>query len=93
MGGAVRHKSRRTAALLAVVFGVLGIHKFYVGNWRAGLVQLAAAFAAAMASSAIGVRFPFSIVGALSAVEGIVYALMTDDAFETTYVIGRRAFL
>lgn len=33
-------RSRLVAALLCLFFGLLGIHRFYVGKWVSGLIQL-----------------------------------------------------
>jgi len=33
-------KSRLTALLLCIFFSILGIHQFYVGNTRNGIIQL-----------------------------------------------------
>lgn len=35
-----RGKSRTTAALLALLLGGLGVHRFYLGTWGLGLVYL-----------------------------------------------------
>ena len=64
-----KHRNRRLAAVLAIAFGMLGVHKFYVGNWRAGLAQLGVGVAAAAAAGAMGIMLPCSVVGALAAVE------------------------
>lgn len=90
----VRHRSRRTAALLAIVIiGMFGAHKFYIGNKQAGVIHVIALFVAAFLSNAIGIQLPVALVGVFSCVEGAIYALKTDEQFEEQYVYGGRAFL
>lgn len=90
----VRHRSRRAAALLAIVFvGMLGAHKFYIGDVKAGAIHVVALLVAALVSSAIGIELPLAAVGIFSCVEGIIYALKTDEQFDEQYVNGGRAFL
>lgn len=36
----ISQKLRLTAFLLAFFFGVWGVHRFYVGKWGSGIVQL-----------------------------------------------------
>lgn len=33
-------KSRRVALLLCLLFGALGVHRFYVGRWHGAVVML-----------------------------------------------------
>lgn len=90
----VKHRSRRVAALLAiVVVGMFGAHKFYIGNKQAGVIHIVALIVAAFLSSAIGIQLPIALVGAFSCVEGVIYALKSDEEFERQYVYGGRAFL
>lgn len=89
-----KRRSRRVAALLAiVVVGMFGAHKFYIGNARAGVVHLVALFVSVPLSNAIGIELPFALVSAFSCVEGIIYALKSDDEFNEQYVHGGRTFL
>ena len=90
----VKHRSRRTAALLAIiVVGMFGAHKFYIGNKKAGVIHIIALFVAAALANMIGIELPVALVGIFSCVEGIIYALKTDEQFEEQYVYGGRAFL
>lgn len=89
-----RHKNRRVAALLAILpSGLFGAHKFYVGNWKAGLIQLAISVAAVAVIDVIRIDLPLSLVAIFAAVEGIIYVLKTDAEFDSTYVNGRKMFL
>ena len=83
------------AALLAIVFvGMFGAHKFYIGNKQAGVIHIIVLFVAAFLSNAIGIEMPMAFVGRIfSCVEGIIYALKSDEEFDEQYVYGGRAFL
>lgn len=90
----VKHRNRRVAALLAiVVVGMFGAHKFYMGNKQAGVVHIIAFIVAIFLSNAIGILLPFMAVAIFSCVEGVIYALKTDEQFEKEYIEEKRAFL
>ena len=89
----VKHRSRRVAALLAIVVGMFGAHKFYIGNKKAGVIHIIALFIAAFLANVIGIQLPVALVGVFSCAEGIIYALKSDDEFIEQYVYGGRAFL
>jgi TM2 domain-containing membrane protein YozV len=69
--GKVLSKSRITAGLLTWFFGLAGIHKFYLGQNRQGLLYLASTLIIA----------PIPIVGILCIVDGFRYFSMSDDEF------------
>ena len=60
-------KDRKTVALLAILLGGFGIHQFYLGNRRAGILMLLFSWTGIPSVIAIG--------------QGIRYLKMTDDAF------------
>ncbi|MBS0295667.1 MAG: TM2 domain-containing protein [Proteobacteria bacterium] len=65
-----RH-SRVTAALLAILLGWLGAHKFYLGKPGMGILYLV---------------FCLTIIPGLAGIiEGIIYLTMTDEAFAAKY--------
>lgn len=89
-----KQQSRRMAALLAiVVVGMFGAHKFYIGNMKAGVIQLIALFVASGLSNMVGVDLPISLAGVFACVEGTIYALKSDEEFDEQYVCGGKAFL
>lgn len=90
---APKHKNRRVAALLSIFFGLFGVHKFYMGNWKAGIAQFAISFTAISASGMARVYLPFSAVAIFACAEGIVYALKSDEAFDAEEINGGRWFL
>jgi TM2 domain-containing membrane protein YozV len=67
-----------TAGLLALFLGGLGIHKFYLGYNRAGLIQLVLFFCTCGATKLLGF------------IEAIIYLTKSDDEFIRTYQIGKK---
>ncbi len=65
------NRNRLTAALLAIFFGGIGIHKFYLGKATWGLVYFVFSW-----------TFLPAIAGFL---EGIMYLLMSNQEFEKKY--------
>lgn len=77
-------KSKVAAGILAILLGALGVHKFYLGYTKEGLILLAVSVISfgmlAWVSSIIGL------------IEGIIYLTKTDADFYATYVAGRKAW-
>ena len=69
------------AAILAILLGTFGIHKFFLGKTTAGLIQLA-----------LGVLC-FGIGGLIGIAEGIIYLLKSDSEFDREYVLGGKDWL
>lgn len=88
-----RHRNRRVAAVLAILFGLIGAHKFYLGNWKAGLVQLVAFFVLTGLVPALHSYVPMAALGLLSCAEAAIYALKSDERFSADYLTGKRWFL
>ncbi|MBP5300323.1 MAG: TM2 domain-containing protein [Victivallales bacterium] len=65
------------AGVLAILLGGLGVHKFYLGYIKAGIIQLILSFLC-------------GIGGLLGLIEGIIYLTKSDDEFEQTYILNRR---
>lgn len=62
-------KSRKTAALLAIFFGIIGIHKFYMNKPGIGFVYI---------------LFSWTLIpGIVGFIEGIVYLTQTDEQFQS----------
>jgi TM2 domain-containing membrane protein YozV len=68
-------QKKLVAAILAILLGGLGVHKFYLGYIAAGVVQLILSFFC-------------GIGGIIGLIEGIIYLTKSDDDFESTYVNG-----
>ena len=71
-------KSRGVTALLALFFGCLGVHYFYVGKIGAGVLFLVC--------SLVSCGFLAPIVSILCLVQTIRLFIMTHEEFEQTYV-------
>lgn len=86
-------KNRVVAALLAFFLGGLGVHKFYLGKNRAGLIMLALTLLGFLTSIIlIGLPILFG-VGAVAFVESIIYLLTSDDDFDAKYGRGNKEWL
>lgn len=76
----IGEKNRMVAGLLALFLGSLGVHKFYLGRTRAGLVMLAA-----WALGWMLFFVPTLVVWAISTVEAVIYMTRSDAQFHETY--------
>ncbi len=65
-------KDRVTAAILGILLGSLGIHKFYLGDTQKGIIYLLL--------GCVGVG------GVLGLVDGIIYLTKTDEDFQANYM-------
>lgn len=69
------------SGLLAILLGWLGIHKFYLGYQKEGIIMLVVGLAGFLLCG-----IPTSVVGVIGIIEGIMYLTKTDEEFEATYV-------
>jgi TM2 domain-containing membrane protein YozV len=77
-------KSKVAAGILAILLGVFGIHKFYLGYTGAGIVMLLVTLCTLFILS--------PLIGLIAFIEGILYLVKTDEEFEETYVRNKRAW-
>jgi TM2 domain-containing membrane protein YozV len=68
------------AGLLGILLGGFGVHKFYLGYTKEGIIQLIATFVTCGAASLIGL------------IEGILYLTKSDEEFVATYVNGKKGW-
>jgi TM2 domain-containing membrane protein YozV len=68
------------AGILGILLGGLGIHKFYLGYTKEGIIQLI-----------IGV-VTCGIAGIIGFIEGIIYLTKSDEDFVATYVNGKKGW-
>lgn len=66
-------KSRAAAGIFAILLGSFGIHKFYLGNPGMGILYLCFCWT--------------GIPGLLGFIEGIIYLVTTDAAFEQKHQV------
>ncbi len=77
-------KSRVIAGVLAILLGVFGIHKFYLGYTTPGLVMLGITL--------VGIVLSVIVIGTfiIAGIEGILYLTRTDADFVDTYVTNQK---
>lgn len=68
------------AGILGIFLGALGIHKFYLGYQKEGIIQLIVGIVTCGATGIIGV------------IEGIIYLTKSDQEFVDTYVTGQKGW-
>ena len=66
------------AGILGILLGGLGIHKFYLGYTKEGIIQLILGF--------------FCIGSIIGLIEGIIYLTKSDEAFVATYITGKKGW-
>ncbi|QLC67003.1 TM2 domain-containing protein [Flavobacterium sp. LPB0248] len=67
-----------TAGILGIVLGSFGVHKFYLGYSKEGIIQLVVS----VVTCGLG--------GIIGFVEGIIYLTKSDDEFYQTYQVGKK---
>jgi hypothetical protein len=79
-------KSKLVAALLAFLFGMFGVHKFYLGRTGAGLTML-------LVSVLLGILIlPLVTMSIIAFVECIIYLVSSDEEFEQRYAPGGKSW-
>jgi len=82
------NKDKIAAALLAIFLGAFGIHKFYLGYKKEGIIMLVIALAAGVITCGVATGI-MSIIGLI---EGIIYITKSDEDFARTYVHEKRGW-
>ncbi len=67
------------AGVLGILLGWLGIHKFYLGYTKEGIIQIVLSLAC-------------GIGGIIGLIEGIIYLTKSDEEFAKTYVTGKKGW-
>ena len=65
------------AGILGILVGALGIHKFYLGYTKEGIIQ-------------IFLNLLCGLGSLIGLIEGIIYLTKTDEEFYQTYQVGRK---
>ena len=87
----VGKKSKVLAGVLAILFGVLGVHKFYLGYSGQGALVLVLFILGIPLMFLFGIGIiVWLVLGIIGLVEGIIYLTKPDVEFEETYVKGRK---
>ncbi|KLT69461.1 MULTISPECIES: TM2 domain-containing protein [Flavobacterium] len=77
--GVKQENKKVVAGVLAILLGGLGIHKFYLGYTKEGVIQLI-----------LGLLCGIGAV--IGLIEGILYLIKTDDEFYETYQVGQKGW-
>lgn len=80
-----KRKEKIVAGIFALALGPLGIHKFYLGYTKAGIIHLLVFFIG-MLPLFLGTL----AISIIALIEGIIYLTKSDEEFEQTYVIGKK---
>jgi TM2 domain-containing membrane protein YozV len=66
------------AGILGILIGSLGVHKFYLGYSKEGIIQIAITV------------FTCGAGGILGLIEGIIYLTKSDQEFVNTYITNKK---
>ena len=80
-------KNKVAAGLLALFLGSLGIHKFYLGYSKEGVVMLLVTI-----FGSIFFGLGAIVMGIIALIEGILYLVKPDSEFDAIYVRGNRGW-
>jgi len=75
---------RVAAGICGILIGSLGVHKFILGYYFAGLIMLIVTLSSCC--------FLSPVVSLIGMIEGILYLVKSDEEFYKTYVAGRRSW-
>ena len=71
-------QKKMVSGILGILLGAWGVHKFYLGNTKEGIIQIALTCVTCGAGGLVGL------------IEGIIYITKSDDDFEKTYLIEKK---
>ena len=66
------------AGILGILLGGLGIHKFYLGYTKEGIIQIILSFVC--------------VGGIIGLIEGIIYLTKSDEEFVNTYITNKKGW-
>lgn len=81
-------KNKVAAGLLGIFLGWLGIHKFYLGYNKEGLIMLLASLIGGILTCGISI----AVISVIGLIEGILYLTKSDDEFAQKYIQGRKGW-
>ena len=88
--GAGGENKKVLAGILAILLGLLGVHKCILGYQKEGFILLGVSIAAWVLSClAIGLLFIW-IPSVIGLIEGIIYLTKSDEEFYNTYQVGKK---
>jgi TM2 domain-containing membrane protein YozV len=75
-------EKKMVAGILGILLGGLGIHKFYLGYQKEGLIMLLV--------TVLTCGFGGAIMGIIGLIEGIIYLTKPDEDFVATYITSKK---
>ena len=78
-GNSKPENKKVVAGIFAILLGGLGVHKFYLGYTKEGIIQLI-----------LGLLC--GIGGVIGLIEGIIYLTKSDEEFYQTYQVGQKTW-
>jgi TM2 domain-containing membrane protein YozV len=77
-------EKKLVAGLLGILLTCLGVHKFYLGYTKEGLIMLLV--------SLLTCGFAAPVMGVIGLIEGIIYLTKTDEEFVATYITNKKGW-
>ena len=77
-------KSKVVAGILGILLGSLGVHKFYLGYNKEGLIMLLVTL--------LTCGFGGTVMAVIGLIEGIMYITKSDEEFKATYVDNQKTW-
>jgi TM2 domain-containing membrane protein YozV len=81
-------KSKVAAGLFGILLGGLGIHKFYLGYTKEGVIWLLISLLGGLFTLGIATI----VMEVIGLIEGIIYLTKSDEEFYNTYVLNKKAW-
>ena len=72
------------AGILGILLGGLGIHKFYLGYTKEGIIMLLV--------SVLTCGILWAVIHIIGLIEGIIYLTKSDEEFVSTYVTNKKGW-
>ena len=72
--------------MLALLLGGIGVHKFYLGRNKEGIIMLLCFF------PGMFLVVPVIVTSVIAFIEGIIYLVKSEQEFHDQYVAGNRAW-
>jgi len=88
LGGFKSSKSNIAAGLFGIFLGSLGIHKFYLGYTKEGVIMLLVSILGGVATCGVAT----SVMHIIGLIEGIMYLTKSEEEFDRIYVRGQHTW-
>jgi TM2 domain-containing membrane protein YozV len=81
-------KSKVAAGLLGLFLGWLGVHKFYLGYSKEGVIMLLVSVLGGIVTCGVAT----SVISLIGFIEGIIYLTKSDEEFDRLYAQGHQGW-